>query len=454
MTSTEVIILAGGQGVRMHSNRPKSLQELGGQPMIRYIVNCVNHTGVDKIHIVHGENGHQIQESIPDSHINWVLQSAPLGTGHAVQQAIPHIDEESTVCILYGDTPLIQADTVNRLIELANTHSLSVLTVNLDNPTGYGRIKRDEDGVLQQIVEEKDTTPEERQIREVNAGPLAVKAKSLARWLKLLDNNNIQSEYYLTDIIKHAVAEGVVVASCQADDLLETVGVNHRMDQARLERALQMRKAEQLMKEGVHVVDPARFDLRGNCTAGKDCHIDANVLLEGDVTLDDSVSIASNCVIRDSKLGPGVEIKPFSSVEGAEIGEGCTVGPFARIRPGTVIGKNSRIGNYVEIKASIIGEETKISHLAYIGDAQIGNHVNIGAGVITCNFDGKLKHPTYIGDHAFIGSNSALIAPLEVQEYAFVGAGSTISSNVNSGELVVERGEVRRIKNRHAPENG
>ena len=438
----------------MHSNRPKSLQELGGQPMIRYIVNCVNNTGVDKIHIVYGEYGHQIQESIPDKHINWVLQSAPLGTGHAVQQAIPHIDVESTVCVLYGDTPLIQADTVNRLIELANTHSLSVLTVNLDNPTGYGRIKRDEDGVLQQIVEEKDTAPEERQISEVNAGPLAVKAKSLARWLKLLDNNNIQSEYYLTDIIKHAVAEGVVVASCQANDFLETVGVNSRMDQARLERALQMRKAEQLMKEGVHVVDPARFDLRGNCTAGKDCRIDANVILEGDVTLDDSVSIASNCVIRDSKLGPGVEIKPFSSVEGAEIGEGCTVGPFARIRPGTVIGRNSRIGNYVEIKASNIGEDTKISHLAYIGDAKIGNHVNIGAGVITCNFDGKRKHPTYIGDHSFIGSNSALIAPLEVQEYAFIGAGSTISSNVNSGELVVERGEVRRIKNRHAPKNG
>ena len=438
----------------MHSNRPKSLQELGGQPMIRYIVNCVNNTGVDKIHIVYGENGHQIQESIPDKHINWVLQSAPLGTGHAVQQAIPHIDVESTVCVLYGDTPLIQADTVNRLIELANTHSLSVLTVNLDNPTGYGRIKRDEDGVLQQIVEEKDTAPEERQLSEVNAGPLAVKAKSLTRWLKLLDNNNIQSEYYLTDIVKHAVAEGVVVASCQAGDLLETVGVNNRMDQARLERALQMRKAEQLMKEGVHVVDPARFDLRGNCTTGKDCRIDANVILEGDVTLDDSVSIASNCVIRDSKLGSGVEIKPFSSVEGAEIGEGCTVGPFARIRPGTVIGRNSRIGNYVEIKASNIGEDTKISHLAYIGDAKIGNNVNIGAGVITCNFDGKRKHPTYIGDHSFIGSNSALIAPLEVQEYAFIGAGSTISSNVNSGELVVERGEVRRIKNRHAPKNG
>ena len=438
----------------MHSNRPKSLQELGGLPMIRYIVNCVKDIGVDKIHIVYGENGHQIQESIPDNYINWVLQSAPLGTGHAVQQVIPHIDVDSTVCVLYGDIPLIQTDTVIRLIELANTHSLSVLTVELDNPTGYGRIKRDDEGVLKQIVEEKDTAPEERQIREVNAGPLAVKAKSLARWLKLLDNNNVQSEYYLTDIIKHAVSEGIVVASFQANDLLETVGVNSRMDQARLERALQMRKAEQLMKEGVHIVDPARFDLRGTCTAGKDCRIDANVLLEGDVNMDDGVSIASNCVVRDSKLGPGVEIKPFSSVEGAEIGEGCTVGPFARIRPGTVIGKNSRIGNYVEIKASIIGEDTKISHLAYIGDAQIGNHVNVGAGVITCNFDGKRKHQTYIGDHAFIGSNSALVAPLEVQEYAFIGAGSTISTNVNSGELVVERGEVRRIKNRHGPKNG
>ena len=454
MTSTEVIILAGGQGVRMHSNRPKSLQELSGQPMIRYIVDCVKDAGVDKIHIVYGENGHQIQERISDNCINWVLQSAPLGTGHAVQQAVPHIDVESTVCVLYGDIPLVQADTVSRLIELANTHLLSVLTVELDNPTGYGRIKRDEQGALQQIVEEKDAAPAERQIREVNAGPLAVKAKSLARWLKLLDNNNVQSEYYLTDIIKHAVSEGVVVASFQVNDLIETVGVNCRMDQARLERVLQMRKAEQLMKEGVHIIDPARFDLRGKCTAGKDCRIDANVLLEGDVNLDDGVSIASNCIVRDSKLGPGVEIKPFSSVEGAEIGEGCTVGPFARIRPGTVIGKNSRVGNYVEIKASIIGEDTKISHLAYIGDAQIGNHVNIGAGVITCNFDGKRKHRTYIGDHAFVGSNSALIAPLEVQEYAFIGAGSTISTNVNSGELVVERGEVRRTKNRHGPKNG
>ncbi len=418
--------------------------------MIRYIVNCVRECGFDRIHIVHGDCGHEIQQQIPDDGINWVLQSESLGTGHAAQQAIPHLDPASTVCVLYGDIPLIQPETIKRLLELANAHSLSVLTVELDDPTGYGRIKRDQQGAFIQIVEQKDTSPEEQAIKEVNAGPMASKAEPLIRWLNLIDNDNAQKEYYLTDIVSSAVAEGVAVATHQASDVLETAGVNSRMDQAKLERALQMKQAEQLMQDGVHIVDPGRFDLRGNCAAGKDCRIDANVILEGEVQLAEGVQIASNCVIRNSKLGPGVEVKPFTSIDGAEIAAGCTVGPYARIRPGTVIGRNSRIGNYVEIKASVIGEDTKISHLAYIGDAKIGNHVNIGAGVITCNFDGKRKHQTYIGDYAFVGSNSALVAPLEIQDNAFIGAGSTISKNVNSGELVVERAEVRTIKNRQA----
>ncbi len=450
MSRTEAIILAGGQGVRMRSNQPKSLQELGGQPIIQYIVNCAKEASFDRIHVIHSEAGYKIRELFPTDDINWIIQSSPLGTGHAVQQAIPDVDINATVCILYGDIPFIQSQTVIRLLELANSHSLALLTAVLDEPTGYGRIKRDRNGVLKQIIEERDTSPADRTIKEVNAGPMAAKAEPLARWLKLLDNNNSQSEYYLTDIIRHAVSDGIVVATCEALDPLETVGVNSRIDQARLERALQLNQAQELMLSGLHLVDPARFDLRGKCTAGKDCSIDANVILEGQVELADGVQIASNCVIRDSVLGPGVEVRPHTLIEGAEIGAGCTVGPFARIRRGTIIGKNSRVGNYVEIKASVIGEDTKISHLAYIGDARIGNNVNIGAGVITCNFDGKKKNSTFIGDHAFVGSNSALIAPLEIQDYAFIGAGSTISKNVNSGELVVERAKVRTMKNKQA----
>ncbi len=418
--------------------------------MIRHIVNRIANANFDRIHIVHGANGDQIRQQFPEDDINWVIQPSPLGTGHAVQLVMPHIATAATVCILYGDIPLIQAGTVTRLIELAETSTLAILTTRLDDPTGYGRIKRSQQGTLQQIIEEKDATPEDRGIQEVNAGPVAVQAESLARWLKMLDNHNTQKEYYLTDIVSHAVAEGVDVATYQVADSLETVGVNNRIDQARLERRLQLNQAQELMQNGVYIVDPARFDLRGTCTAGKDCSIDVNVILEGNVTLADGVQIASNCVIRDSHLGADVEVRPNSIVEGAEIGAGCTIGPFARIRATTTIGEHSRIGNYVEVKASNIGENTKISHLAYIGDAQIGNYVNIGAGVITCNFDGEKKNTTVIGDHAFIGSNSALIAPIEIQDHAFVGAGSTVSRTVNSGELVVERSELRTMKNRRS----
>ena len=446
MIRSEAIILAGGQGVRMRSRRPKTLQELGGQPMIQSIVNTVRQAGFDRIHIVYGEGGDAIAQYIPDEDINWVLQSAPLGTGHAVLQAAPHLDPDSTVCVLYGDIPLIESQTTKQLVELANSHTLALLTVALDNPTGYGRIKRDSNDRLIRIVEEKDATVKEREITEVNAGPIAAQSQSLTRWLNLLDNNNSQNEYYLTDIISHAVAEGVVVASCQATSAHETAGVNSRMEQAHLERELQLKNAQQLMLAGVQIADPARFDLRGECRAGSDCRIDVNVILEGEVTLADGVQIGANNVVRDSHLGAGVEIRPNCTIEGAKIGAGCTIGPFARIRPGTVIGNNSRVGNYVEVKASVIGDETKINHLAYIGDAKIGHHVNIGAGVITCNYDGKNKHATVIGDHVFVGSNSSLVAPLEIADHARIGAGSTITKNVNSGDLVVERAKVRTIK--------
>ena len=430
----------------MRSNRPKTLQELGGQPMIRYIVNCARSAEFDRIHIVHGENGLEIKRHVTGSDINWVLQSEPLGTGHAAQQAIAHVDADSTVCILYGDIPFIQPQTVTKLVELANTHSLALLTVELEKPTGYGRIKRDENGVLIKIIEEKDTTQEEQAITEVNAGPVAVKVRQLARWLSMLDNNNSQNEYYLTDIIEIAVSESIQVATLQASQPDETAGVNSRTDQARLERKLQMKLAENLMQTGVQIVDPSRFDLRGECNAGKDCRIDVNVIIEGSVELEDNVNIESNNIIRDSTLGSGVTIRPHCLIEGARIAAGCTIGPFARLRPGTVIGKNSKVGNYVEIKSSTIGENSKINHHAYVGNAEIGSNVNIGAGVITCNYDGREKHTTIIGDNVFVGANSSLIAPLEIQADAKIGAGSAISKNVNRGELVVERSKTRTYK--------
>lgn len=448
MTNSEAIILAGGQGVRMRSNRPKTLQELGGQPLIRYIVDTAKNVGFRRIHVVHGDGGSEIQQQVPDDDINWIFQSAPLGTGHAVLQAIPHLDPDSIACILYGDNPLIEPGTALNLLKLAATHTLALLTIDLVNPTGYGRIKRTRDGALERIIEEKDATISERTITEVNAGPMAVRSRSLARWVNLLDNNNSQQEFYLTDIISHAVTEGIAVATCLAPNPTEVAGVNSRVEQARLERELQLKQSEQLMLDGVQIIDPARFDLRGQCTAGKDCRIDINVILEGEVILADDVKIDANNVIRNTTLGSGVTIRPNCTIDGAEIGDGCTIGPFARIRPGTIIGKNSNVGNYVEIKASDIGDSTKINHLAYVGDAQIGNHVNIGAGVITCNYDGTKKHRTIIGDHVFVGSNSALVAPLEIGDNARIGAGSTITKDVDSGELVVERAKVRTIKPR------
>lgn len=430
----------------MHSNRPKSLQELGGQPMIRYIVNCVRNAEFDRIHIVHGEDGLAIKEHFATNDINWVLQPAPLGTGHAVQQAIAHVDTDSTACILYGDIPLIQTQTVARLVELASAQSLALLTAELERPAGYGRILRDENGAVAKIVEEQDATQEERTITEVNAGPVAANAGRLARWLNMLDNDNSQNEYYLTDIIGIAVSEGVRVATIGTSQPDETAGINSRVEQARLERKLQMKQAENLMRAGLRIVDPARFDLRGECRAGKDCRIDVNVILEGSVELKDNVDIESNSIVRDSTLESGVTILSHCSIEGARIGTGCTIGPFARIRPGTVIGKNSKVGNYVEIKASSVGDNSKVNHHAYVGDARIGNNVNIGAGVITCNYDGKRKHTTIIGDNVFVGANSSLIAPLEIQSGAKIGAGSTISKNVERGELVVERSSTRTYK--------
>lgn len=426
----------------MHSGKPKVLQQIGGRPMLHYVLECAQHVGFDTTHVVYGTCYPELQSRFPHDSIQWVEQSEPLGTGHALMQAMPHIDEDSTVCVLYGDNPFIQPDTIARLLEPANRGQLGLLTFFPDDPTGYGRILRNDRNRLVDVVEEKDATEEQRTIREVNAGSLTSPAKFLRRWLKQLKNNNAQKEYYLTDVIRMAVQDGVPVTTCHPSRVMEAVGANSRMEQAELERAFQLNNARELMEKGVEIVDPARFDLRGNCEAGKDCRIDVNVVLEGEVILHDNVEIGANCVIRDSQFKDNVKILPNCVIEDAVVEAGSVLGPFSRVRPGTKIGEDCKVGNFVEVNRSSLGNRTKANHLAYIGDADIGDEVNVGAGSITCNYDGKNKHKTRIGDRVFVGSNASLVAPIEVGDDAMIGAGSTVSEDVDQEQLVVERGRI------------
>ena len=450
MTQTEVIILAGGQGVRMNSGKPKSLQEIGGKPMLAHLLDSVNSMRPKRVHVVYGSNGAEILDRFAHENVNWVLQSAPLGTGHAVLQAIPHVDAGSTVCVLYGDNPFVSDKTISQLVELASAGKLALLTAELEDPTGYGRIKRTTDGKLERIVEHKDATDKERKIREVNAGPIAAPASMLEDWLGRLGNDNQQQEYYLTEVVDFAVSDGIEVSTCQPSKQNEISGVNSRIEQAQLEREYQMKNAEDLMRSGVEIVDPARFDLRGKCEAGRDCRIDVNAIIEGHVRLGDNVRIEANNSIKESDLGANVTIRENCVVDGARIESGATIGPYARVRPGTVIGKNCQVGNFVEIKNSNLGEGTKVNHLAYVGDADVGRNVNIGAGTITCNYDGKRKHRTIIGDNAFIGSNVSLVAPVQIGDNAVIGAGSTITKNVGPAQLAVERAKVKTIQRKRS----
>ena len=416
--------------------------------MLQYILSGAKSINPDRIHVVYGRNGEQILERFAQENVNWCLQSESLGTGHATQQAISHVDKNAIVCVLYGDNPFVSAETISKLVELASTGQLALLTAELEDPTGYGRIKRDSDGTLERIIEDRDASESEHNIREINAGPLAVPALLLTGWLAKLKNDNKQQEYYLTDIVDFAVADGITVTTTQPSQENEIAGVNSRIEQARLERKMQMKNAESLLSHGVEIVDPARFDLRGKCESGKDCRIDINVILEGVVRLGDNVTIEANNVIKNTVLGAGVTILPNCAIDGAQIESGCTIGPFARIRPGTVVGRNCRVGNYVEIKNSTLGEGTKVNHLAYVGDSDVGQNVNIGAGTITCNYDGKRKHRTVIGNNAFIGSNASLVAPLEIGAGAVIGAGSTITKDVDSDYLAVERSKAKMIDRR------
>jgi bifunctional UDP-N-acetylglucosamine pyrophosphorylase/glucosamine-1-phosphate N-acetyltransferase len=443
--SLDIVILAAGQGTRMRSALPKVLHPVAGKSMLGHVIDTARQLKPQGIHVVIGHGAELVRERLAADDLNFVLQTEQLGTGHAVAQALPELTAER-VLILYGDVPLIEAETLQRLLAKVSDQQLGLLTVNLADPTGYGRIIRDQAGVVQAIVEQKDASEAQRAIGEGNTGILAVPGKRLGDWLGRLSNSNAQGEYYLTDVIAMAVADGLVVATEQASDELEVLGANDRIQLSQLERHYQYRAARRLMVQGVTLIDPARFDLRGDVTVGRDVSIDINVVLEGRVIIEDGVQIGPNCVIKNTTLRKGAIIKANSHLEGAEVGEGADCGPFARLRPGSVLGAKAHVGNFVELKNATLGEGAKAGHLSYLGDAEIGARSNIGAGTITCNYDGANKFRSVLGEDVFIGSNSALVAPVTLGKGATTGAGSVITSDVPDGALAVGRAKQRNIE--------
>ena len=446
----DIVILAAGRGTRMNSNIPKVLHQIGGDSMLGHVLNAARKLESQQIHIVVGYGAEQIkQEFSTDKELQWALQEQQLGTGHAVMQAMPSIDTtkpEKRVLVLSGDVPLTNFSTLIKLVQQANANTLCILTLVTENPKGLGRIVRDDSGEITAIVEEKDASDEQKKINEVNTGIMVIPATKLNTWLNSLGNDNAQGEYYLTDLVAMAAADDESVISAMViDDENEVQGVNDKAQLAGLERQYQMNKAEQLLKAGVLLRDPSRIDIRGEIETGSDVEIDINAIFEGRVTLGNGVKIGPNVVIKDSKIADNVNILQGTNIDGAEIGEGASVGPYARIRPGTILSENTKIGNFVETKNAIIGKGSKASHLAYIGDAVLGENVNIGAGTIFCNYDGADKHKTTIGDNVFVGSNSVLVAPVTLADNTFVAAGSSISSDVPADSLAIARGKQRNI---------
>jgi len=442
--SLDIVILAAGQGTRMRSALPKVLHPVAGNSMLGHVIHSARQLSPQSIQVVIGHGADLVRERLAADDLNFVLQDKQLGTGHAVAQAVPVLSAD-TVLILYGDVPLIEVETLQRLLTLVNDQQLGLLTVNLSDPTGYGRIVRDADNRVSAIVEHKDATDAQKAIKEGNTGILAVPGKRLADWLGRLSNNNAQGEYYLTDVIAMAVNDGLTVATAQPLDAMEVQGANDRKQLAELERHYQLREARRLMALGVTLRDPARFDVRGEVTVGRDVLIDINVILEGRVIIEDDVSIGPNCVIKDSTLRKGAIIKANSHLEGAIVGEAADAGPFARLRPGSVLGPRAHVGNFVELKNAEMGEGAKAGHLTYLGDAVIGARTNIGAGTITCNYDGANKHKTVLGEDVFIGSNNSLVAPVDISSGATTAAGSTINQNVAAEQLAVARARQRNI---------
>ena len=441
----EVIVLAAGQGTRMKSRIPKVLHTVAGQPMLTRVFETVRALKPERTHVVISENGDRFQSIFSELDVNWVHQSEQLGTGHAVLQALPDLDSEAQALVVYGDCPLVKPSTLKRCA-VEGQDGVGLISAVVPEPYGLGRIIRNPSGNVEAIIEQTDISPEQCEIKEINSGILSAPVGFLREHLPRLTDNNEQGEIYLTDLVAEAVSNGVQVNAIQAIDYQEVLGVNDRLQLAQVERVFQQRQAENLMKQGVSIADPSRFDCRGTVKTGIDCTMDINVILEGDIELGDNVRIGSNCILRNVQIASDTIIKENTVIEEAKIGRACSIGPFARIRPGTTLDDKVGIGNFVEVKNSQLASGVKAAHLAYLGDAEIGTDTNIGAGAITCNYDGKNKHRTTIGDSVFIGSNTSLIAPITIESGSAVAAGSSITRNVNADELVIERADQRIVK--------
>ena len=446
MSNLEVIILAAGQGKRMHSDLPKVLHAIGGKPLLAHVIDVAGDLAPRAIRVVYGHGGEQVRSALAPAPVHWIHQAEQLGTGHAVQQAIAAVADDSTVLVLYGDVPLIRADTLRHLISPSPQPTLALLTMELPDPNGYGRIVRNSRGAVERIVEQKDASATEARLREINTGIMAAPARLLRRWLARLENSNSQREYYLTDIVGMAVAEDVAIVTHRPRAVWEILGVNSKRELADLERAHQRTVAQALLEKGVTLRDPERLDVRGELSCGRDVVIDVNVIFEGKVTLGDGVSIGPNNLIRDTEIRAGTQILANCVIEEAVIGAGARIGPFARLRPGNRLADRVHVGNFVEIKKSEIGEGSKANHLTYIGDSRVGRDVNVGAGTITANYDGANKNQTIIEDNVSIGSNVVLRAPVTVGDGATIGAGSVITKDAPAGELTLTRAEQKTVK--------
>ena len=432
-----IVILSAGPGKRMHSSTPKVLHRLAGRALLAHVFDTAKQLSPKVICVVYGHGGERVRQAVEENGVVWVMQEPQLGTGHAVMQAAPHLDERWPTLVLYGDVPLIRAETLRHLVD-ATGKGLGLLTAILDSPTGYGRILRNGKKVVG-IVEEKDANVRQRALREINTGIVVAPTKKLKAWLGKLQNNNAQKEYYLTDIVAFATKERIPVTAIQADAAWETLGVNSRAQLAELERIYQRKLAASLLEQGVALADPSRCDVRGSLACGRDVAVDVNCVFEGEVKLGDGVAVGANCVLKDVTVGAGTRIEPFCHLEDADIGADCRIGPYARIRPGTRLADGVHIGNFVEVKASSIGAGSKANHLTYIGDSEVGRNVNVGAGTIVCNYDGANKHRTVIEDDVFIGSDTQLVAPVRVGRGATLGAGTTLTKDAPAGELTLSR---------------
>ncbi|MEP2650874.1 MAG: bifunctional UDP-N-acetylglucosamine diphosphorylase/glucosamine-1-phosphate N-acetyltransferase GlmU [Paraglaciecola sp.] len=445
-----VVVLAAGKGTRMKSSLPKVLHPIGGKPMVQHIIDTVNDLGAANIHLIYGHGAEQLKAQLSHNQLSWCLQAEQLGTGHAVQQAAPHISDDEDVLILVGDAPLIKTSTLQQLISIKKNADLALLTVHLEDPTGMGRIIREGEQVTA-IVEHKDASETQKQITEINTGMMIMAGIDLKRWLGNLDSNNAQGEFYLTDVIAMAAAEGKTIKASHPSSAIEVEGINNRMQLANIERAFQFDQAQQIMAKGVSLADPHRFDLRGELTVGQDINIDINTVIKGKVSISSNVNIGPNCVLIDCDIEEGATIEANSIIEQAQVGKNCNVGPFARLRPGAVMAEKSKVGNFVEMKKTTLGKGSKANHFTYLGDTQVGEGANIGAGTITCNYDGVNKFKTIIGDGAFIGSNSSLVAPANIGKNATVGAGSVITKEVADNELALSRAKQRNLNNWERP---